>query len=204
MIYLNLIVEDQLSEVVARKMLEEAGRNYQVKTPLLWNKDKIRGKISDINDSARGFVYFVLTDQDTADRCPPQAINELSNPMHQNLLYRFAVMEVESWVMAHRKAISKFLSVSLNKIPTNTDSIPHPKEYLVGIAKKSKSSRIRKDIAPRDNSTSKVGPDYNGRLTDFVINHWNIRTASQCSPSLRRAFERLNTFTPANIPQHPS
>lgn len=196
MIYLTLIVEDSLSEVVARKMLAATGRDYEVTTVLSWNKDKIRDNIRNINKSANSYIYFVLTDQDTNDRCPPQAISEIPDPIHPNLLYRFAVMEIESWVMAHRDAISSFLSVPINRIPNNTDSLSDPKEYLVDMARRSKSSRIRKDIAPRNNSTSKVGFDYNGRLIEFVTEYWNIHAASQHSPSLFRAFNKLNAFTP--------
>ena len=195
MVYLILIVEDLLSEAVATKIIEKTERNFEIVNTLSWNKDEIKGRINDINNAARNQVYFVLTDQDTNDRCPPNAIKELPGQVHSNLLYRFAVMEIESWVMAHREAISEFLSVPLNRIPNNTDSIEQPKEYLVNMARISKSSRIKRDIAPRYNSTSKVGPDYNGRLIEFVSEYWNVRTAAQSSPSLKRTFERLINFS---------
>ena len=98
--------------------------------------------------------------------------------------------------MAHREAISKFLSVPLNRIPINTDGIEKPKEHLINIAKKSKSKEIKEDIVPRYNSTSKVGPDYNGRLIEFVLKHWDVKKAIDVSPSLKRTFERLEKFTP--------
>ncbi len=196
LIHLILIVEDQLSDTVARKMLEETGKNYEVANVVIWNKDKIKKEIKQINKAANNQVYFVLTDQDTNNRCPPDAIRELPGPVNQNLFYRFAVMEVESWVMAHRESISKFLSVPVNRIPMDTDTIINPKEHLINLARKSRSKRIRDDIAPRNNSTSRVGPDYNGRLGQFVSEYWDVRTASQCSPSLRRSFRRLENFTP--------
>ena len=197
MVSLTLIVEDQLSESVAKKMLQVFNANYQIDSALRWDKEKIRSRVNGINESAQGSAFFILTDQDTYDRCPPDAISELSAPIHPNLLYRFAVMEVESWVMAHRTAISRYLSVPLNRIPLDTDAIDAPKEYLIDLASKSRSSRIRKDIVPRHNSTSKVGPDYNGRLTDFVSQHWDVRDALPYSQSLQRAFTRLEDFAPA-------
>ena len=196
MVSLTLIVEDQLSESVARKMLQEFNAGYQVGNTLRWDKEKIRIRVNAINMSAHGSAFFVLTDQDTYDRCPPDAISELSTPIHQNLLYRFAVMEVESWVMAHRTAISRYLSVPLSRIPLDTDAIETPKEYLINIARRSRSRKIREDIVPRQNSTSKVGPDYNGRLIDFISRHWDVRVASQSSQSLQRAFTRLEDFAP--------
>ena len=195
MIFLVLIAEDSLSGVVAKKMIAEANKNYEVVNVILWNKDVIRKKIKDINKAAKGSVLFVLTDQDTADRCPPNAINELPGALHPNLMYRFAVMEIESWVMAHREAISDFLSVPKNRIPDNTDTIDKPKEYLINLARKSRSGRIKKDIVPRDRSTSQVGPDYNRRLGEFVSRYWDVRIASQYSPSLARTFRKLQNFT---------
>ena len=195
MIPLILIVKDFLSEAVARKILEASNKNYEIEYVLFWNKEKITGKIGDINKSAKGYGYFVLTDQDTADRCPPNAIRELPEPVHPNLLYRFAVMEIESWVMAHRDAISTFLRVPLSKIPADTDTISNPKEHLINLAKQSRIGRIKRDIAPLAGSTSKVGPDYNGRLIEFIWKCWDVKIASKSSPSLQRTLKRLKQFT---------
>ena len=194
---LNLIVEDSLGEAVARKMLNASERHYRIEVTLRWNKDRIRKSISDINRSAKGCPYFVLTDQDTHDRCPPKAIRELRAEIHPNLLYRFAVMEVESWVLAHRKAISDFLSVPLNRIPINTDSIDKPKEFLISLARKSKSRIVRNDIPPRRNSTAKIGPGYNDALTSFVTEHWDVGVAVDAAPSLGRTYRRIRAFQPS-------
>ena len=191
---LVLIAEDLLSEIVAKKILAESENKFEVVNSLTWNKDEIKNRIGGINKSAKSQVFFVLTDQDTQDNCPPLAIKELPGPLHHNLLYRFAVMEIESWVMAHRKAISEFLFVPLNKIPQNTDTLPKPKETLISLARKSRSRTIRNDIVPRDNSTSKVGPNYNGKLAEFVENYWDVNIASLSSPSLKRTFFKLNSY----------
>ena len=191
---LNLIIEDDLSEAVAKKILKEASSCYKVQNSQPWGKSKIISKIDDLNNAAKGYTYFILTDQDSPDRCPPIAINELRSPVHRNLLYRFAVMEIESWVMAHREAISRFLSVPLNRIPMDTDTILRPKECLINVARRSRSSNVKRDIVPEIGSTAKKGPDYNGRLIEFISEHWDVKTASQCSPSLKRTFQRLVDF----------
>lgn len=196
MINITLIAEDHLSEVVAKNMLLVSGNNYNVINSMRWNKNRIRQKISGINQAAQGTIFFVLTDQDTIDKCPPNEIRELHQPAHPNLLYRFAVMEVESWIMAHRHAISTYLSVPLSRIPANTDTIPNPKEFLVNLARHSRLTKIRRDLVPLHNSRRKVGLGYNGRLGSFVLNHWDVTIASQHSPSLERTFTRLQQFTP--------
>lgn len=199
MISLILIVEDMLGEVVVNKILAEVNKKYHVENCLHWNKDKIMSKINGLNQSACGYVYFVFTDQDTEDRCPAVAMSELSEPKHPNLFYRFAVMEIESWIMADREAFSKFLSVPLNKIPHDTDQIPQPKECVIRWARKSRSGEIKKEIPPGEGVDRKVGPLYNERLSEFVAKQWNIQNASRNSLSLRRTVARLRNFSPTPL-----
>ena len=51
--------------------------------------------------------------------------------------------------------------------------------------------------APQHGATSKQGPDYNGRLTRFVRENWDVHTARNNSKSLNSAFVRLEGFKPA-------
>ena len=197
---LALIVEDRPSEAVARKLLKAAAKPLRVDNVLRWSKDTIRMRIHSVNRAARGYPWFVLTDQDTGERCPPVALAELAERRHPNLMYRFATMEVESWILADRKGVSAFLHVPVHRIPLDTDALPRPKEFLVGLARKSRSKRIRTDMTPRPGSTSRVGPDYNGRLSEFVAEVWDYRAASAHSESLRRSLRRIESFAPS-LPQ---
>ena len=196
-IYLSLIVEDKLSAAVANKILRQVG-NYQVIKTLKWSKNKIAERINGINQACKGCPYFVLTDQDTAENCPPTKISKLHGNKHSDLLYRFAVMEIESWVMAHHSALAKFLSISKRRIPDRPDAILNPKQCLIQLARKSRSTQIKKDLVPDKNSTSLVGPGYNDRLIEFIGKHWNTKLASRRSPSLKRTFDRLREFSPTS------
>lgn len=96
----NLAVEDELSEVVLRRLLADArcyavgtvygrrGNGYLRKTIVGWNR------------AARGCPFIVLTDLDNT-RCAPSLIAEwLTVPKHPNLLFRIAVREVEAWLLS--------------------------------------------------------------------------------------------------------
>ena len=193
--YVVLICEDRLSEAVAEILLRESGK--RIVSRILWNKDKIQSRIAGIHRSCRGQPYFVLTDQDSKANCPPKTVQRsLGNRVHPNLLYRFAVMEIESWVMAHRRALAKFLSVPSDKIPGRPDDVPEAKEYLIRLARRSRSSAIRRDLVPPRGSTTVVGPGYNDRLCEFVRQHWKSETAARHSPSLARTLRRLQTWQP--------
>lgn len=196
-IHLTLIVEDALSEAVARAVLSQTGKPYCIANTLNWNKQRIQHTISDINNASRGIPHLVLTDQDTEQDCPPNQIKKwIRRDVRPNLLYRFATMEVEAWVMAHRENFAQFLSVLPKKIPHRPDEILKPKEFLIGLARKSRKRRLREDLVPAPGATSKVGPDYNGRLCEFVQNHWRAEIAAENSPSLARTLRRLREFNP--------
>lgn len=195
-IYITLAVEDVLSEAVARKLLMQSDRNYQVSQCLCRGGfGYLKSRINAFNQAARILPFFVLTDQDSG--CPPEKIAAwLKQKPSANLIFRTAVMEIESWIMAHREAFAQFISVSQNRVPDNTDEIKRPKEFLLSLARKSRSKRLREDIVPSPGSTAQVGPDYNNRLSQFVCEQWDVRKAAKHSESLSRAFSRIREFRP--------
>ena len=62
-------------------------------------------------------------------------------------MFRAAVMEVESWVMADRAGFAAFLSIPLHHIPSPTDDILNPKEFLVSLAKRSQKKRVTRSVS---------------------------------------------------------
>jgi hypothetical protein len=192
--FITLAVEDSLSEAVARKMLFQSEKNYSV-VNCLGGKGfgYLKVKINAFNKAAKALPFFIIADQDRG--CPPDKIKSwLNQKAHSNLLFRIAVMEIESWVMADRKAFADFLSISVANIPHELDEIEDPKKFLITKAKKSRSIRMVEDMVPALGSTAKVGPNYNARLIEFVRNNWNVLEAVNYSESLSRAFLRLQEF----------
>jgi len=195
--YINLVFEDVLSETVLRRLLRSSATDYSVGQPLPangygWIKKKIRG----LNAAAKGMAYLVLTDLDTYE-CAPALIREwLDVPRHPNLLFRVAVREVEAWLLGCRAGFAAFLGVPENRIPLNVDEIRDPKKFLVDLARRSRKRSICLDIVPREGSTAKVGPNYNGRLVSFVEHYWDPSIARECSLSLRKTMDALDTFRP--------
>lgn len=100
-------------------------------------------------------------------------------------------MEIESWVMADREAFATFLAIPLHRVPTNTDAVLQPKEFIVSMARKSKRRDIREDLVPARGATSTVGPGFNARVITFVTTDWDGERAAPASPSLQRSIERL-------------
>ncbi|MBD2501146.1 hypothetical protein [Anabaena azotica] len=194
---INLAVEDDLSEAVLKEILRQSQRPFSVGTCLKrGGYGYLKKNLPGINHAAKGLPYLVLTDLDKND-CPLALITEwLSHPKHPNLIFRVAVTEVEAWLLAHREAFAQYLGISINLIPDDADSIPNPKELLIELTKKSKKRDLRDAIVPAKNSTAKVGKDYNGRLIQFVHEHWQAELAKAHSRSLERAVNAIANFEP--------
>jgi hypothetical protein len=102
---------------------------------------------------------------------------------------------VESWLMADRDRIARFLRVSREGVPLLPDLEPDAKTAMLRLAVKSRSREVRQDMLPRPNSGRRVGPAYASRLIEFIDDTevgWRPLIAAQASPSLDRALHALD------------
>jgi hypothetical protein len=168
---------------------------------------KIKKNILAYNNAAKYGYFFVVTDLDKDKyECAPILINEwLPSRQNSQLIFRVAVREVESWLLADKKNFASFFSVSPDLIPLSPDIIPDPKQLVISLARKSRKQSIKEAIIPLDKYAS-IGPGYNHEFCDFINNHWNIASARRHSPSLEkaiRAFERVIKQDISSIPGPP-
>ena len=187
-----LAVEDELSQVISTKILESFGIEVRV---VLGNNGNgyLRKKSPELNRSARRLDIFLLTDLDSPEGCPLELIRSwIKRPLNPRFLFRVAIVEVESWLMADREAVAEFLSIPINRIPPSTDSIPEPKEFLVSLAQGSKKRKLREELVPKPGAKIPVGYGYNTRLSQFVRDHWDLERAASVSPSLKRTLDRIS------------
>jgi hypothetical protein len=199
LIPVNLATEDELSEVVLFRVLAEIKRFAIGTAYRRGGFGYLRRTINGWNRAAKGIPFIVLTDLDDAE-CPARLIgNWLRENKHPNLLFRIAVHEIESWLLADPAGLSEFFTIKDELIPPNPDAIKDPKATIVRIAQKSRSREVRERIVPRRGSTAKQGPDYNGCLGLFVSNRWNVEAARGNSLSLARTIDRLTSFQPISL-----
>ena len=194
-----LVVEDELSEAVARKLLESSSRSYAIR--IVYSRGgygHIKKNICGFNNAAKGTPYLVVTDLDTED-CAPALIDKWlkKRTLHPNLVFRVAVKEVEAWLLAHRSAFAKFVGVREGVVPENVEQIDDPKKKLIDIVRRSRRKRLREDIVPPLRSTREQGPNYNGRLVRFVEGPWDPRDCANVSRSLEKAILRIDSFVPS-------
>lgn len=188
-------VEDVLSEAVVRKLLETVRPELTISVVMRKNgRGYLQSRARELNRTAQSVPVFMVADLDRPEPCPADLIDRwLSSPPAPGLLFRIAVMEIESWILADRDALAHFLAVPAHRIPSNTDEIAQPKEFIVSLARRSRRRDIRDDLVPVPGGTSSVGPAFNARLGSFVGILWNVERAAGASPSLRRSIDRLAT-----------
>ena len=188
-----LVVEDRLTDAVSTKILRHFDIEI-VRRIIYEGNSYLQRKAPSYNQAAHQECgVFMLTDLDSPNICPSTLIRSwVKGRLNRRFFLRIAVMEIESWIMADRQAVSEFLGIPTNRIPQNTDKINSPKEFLVSLARKSKNTRLREVLVPGQNDkTAKIGREYNSRLSQFVQEHWDLERAATASPSLKRTLDRL-------------
>jgi hypothetical protein len=152
--------------------------------------EKSKKNIRAYNFAARHSYFFVITDLDR-DECAPALIQKwLPDRQNTKLIFRVAVHEIESWLLADRNNFADFFSISRDIIPLDPESIADPKQTVISLARKSKKKNIREGIVPVDNY-SRIGPGYNFEFRRFIQYHWNIDAARNNSTSLNKTILAL-------------
>jgi len=193
---INLVAEGLMEEVVASRLLPYSGH-------VLGTVYGRKG-YTYIRQKAAKFCHYatdlsgvlVLTDfRDSGAICVPDALKEylydtLPNPP-KTFLYRFAVNELESWLIADRDGLAKYLRIPVSQVPLHPERETNPKRKLADLARLSKKKAIRDGIAPQPSHRSIVGPEYVSLMNEYIIHHWNIDAALNVAPSLERCVRRL-------------
>ena len=194
---ITLAVEDTLTEAVATRLVNDYLPGVAVRGVIGHQGiGYIRRRMRDLNQIA---LYenpvLVVADLDGPDDCAANRVARLSGGLTSvapNLLIRIAVLEIESWVMADREMIARWLGIAANTVPRSPEDLVDPKRTLVELATRSRNRGLREAIAPaRVSGTHRTGPNYNEVVGEFVLQHWNPESARLNAPSLDRAINRI-------------
>jgi hypothetical protein len=200
-----IAVEDDLSDAVARKLLDHVRRGFHVKArypltafphlkPGLSGYGYLRANVRAFNRAAAKTPHLLLTDLDLAS-CAPELIRQWhGSPLHPNFMLRVAVHEVEAWLLADAANIADFLGLAPTQIPTNVETVANPKEEIVRLAALSADAEVRQNLVPLPGSTAQTGRLFNRSLIGYVRDLWDIDAAGAKANSLARALRALRTF----------
>lgn len=186
-----IATEDQLSEAIALRLISEIPTPHFVQHKLgKTGNGYLRSRMGSWCQMAQQQVMLVLTDLDRAN-CVVEFRNQwLSDEPPANLVFRIAVREVESWVLADHVAMRSLIGVK-GVLPAAPDELADPKQSLLKLAK-SAPKQIRADLLKTIDGNLAQGLGYNARLTEWVTTEWSPQRAAERSPSLARTRLRLN------------
>lgn len=188
----HIVFEDRAQQAVMRKILRSRG----IRPGLPYGGNGygyIEKNISKYNQPSVRMPFFALTDLDNRPICPGRLVENWlgeSTP-RPHLVFRVAVNEVETWLMADRENFQNYFGIPPGNIPQDVENIPDPKQFFFNIIRRaSEKGDIKRDILPTGNA--RIGPLYNEHLEQFTYRFWNINTASHNSRSLNKTIDRIN------------
>ncbi len=195
---ITLAVEDALSGHVLNRLLK-VNQKYAIGVTLgLKGNGYLKSTLRGLNQAAQGSAYVVLTDLDRAP-CAPALVQDWFGgaSKHPNLLFRIAVHEVESWLLADRTGLAQYLSIHEKWMPTKPEDIPNPKHALIDLVRThSTSPTIKARLLPKLGSTARQGREHNACLGEFADGKWEPSVARKNSPSLDKAMRCFESFRP--------
>lgn len=152
-----------------------------------------------VNMARAGSAVLVFADLDTAV-CASELRNTwlpqgVAKP--ERLVFRIAVRQVESWLLADRESLASFLSIPVANFPAEPDALPNAKRKLLEIIQSKGRRKWHGEMLPRVRTAS-IGPRYNERLCAYIGDHWDPARAARRSPSLARALEAVLSLGPGN------
>ncbi|MCX6592541.1 MAG: hypothetical protein NTZ56_13550 [Acidobacteria bacterium] len=198
---IDIAVEDALSEAVAKRLLTHSGSKFVLGTIHRGRGfGYLRKTAPGWNRASRSRPLLMLTDLDD-HACPLALIrNWIVDDIESNLIFRVAVREIESWILADWDGITTFLKIPRKYLTSCPPLVPEelidPKAALIDLSSRSTDRSVKQRMVPLPNSTAKVGREYNPCLSEFVESVWDPNRARASADSLNRTLFRLADFSP--------
>lgn len=190
-------VEGDLDGAVFNRIVAHAGGNpgdvYG-----FHGKQFVLNRVSGYNSAAKFHPWLVLVDLDDEAECAPMMASRWLPFKTRGMCFCIAVRKIEAWLLADPTNLSSFLVVSPKLFSSRPETDPNPKQTLVNIARRSRSSGIRQDMVPVDGGGRVVGPGYTSRLSEFVVNRWDLEGAAKSSDSLDRCLRQMKEIVQAD------
>lgn len=182
--------EDPLSEAITLRLIAEVSTPHYIAHKLgRTGNGYLRSRMDSWYRMAQRQIVVVLTDLDRANCVADFRAQWLMGEPPRNLIFRVAVREVESWVLADHDAMRSLIGLK-GQLPSAPDALADPKQSLLRLAKGA-SKQVKVDLLREVEGRLQQGLGYNARLTAWVKSDWSPSRAAVRSPSLARARSRL-------------
>jgi hypothetical protein len=190
-----IVAEDKLTEAVLKKCVSNVLPRHLIhRSEVKGGRGNVQNSIKQLVELAKIMPVLVGVDLDN-EACAPTLISSWGDKYgsHDQLMIRVAVREIEAWILADSRRVSELLGAPVNDISTNPEQLLDPKAHLLQLARRHSSDSLKRKLVPRNFNSDypRVGPEYNLRICEFVVNRWRPDVAENRSPSLKRLMSRL-------------
>lgn len=192
--YITIATEDSLSEALLRRILSVFAPRLMVANAIgQKGNGHLRKRLPNLlTASQNGMPVVLLTDSDG-----PRDASIVRDEWLAGITFdseRFylavAVQEAEAWFLADNVAVESLLKRRPRAIPTPTDSLQDPKEWLLHEARRS-ARQIRQQLIREERGAIRIGAGYNSMISKVVIEEWSPQRARENSSSLDRLMTDL-------------
>lgn len=189
----DLVVEDRVSEAVARRIL--LSKNIPIGTARGFHgKGYIDSKHSSYYNASRNVPYqhyLVIRDLDTSD-CVKKLLARISPGRSKKFIFRVAIKEIETWLIADSDNFAEYLGVHKSRLQIDPESIEDPKRFIVNLAAGSRKREIRRALRSDGSGGISYGSGFNSTMIEFVQAKWDFDSAASKSESLFRALAAID------------
>lgn len=198
----RIYVEGDTDVPVARKVVEACG--LATASPVvLRGCSRVDAELARLRASAsRRTPVFVLRDVDPTPpnlkgrrfrQCGSRVLSALGvSNSGPGFRFRLARHEMESWLLADRKAFAKWLGCSITQLPGVSDDELKPSVTIVKLARDPKvKACLRAALVPADGADTQFGPGFEAAIIGFAAGPWSPVRARKNSRSLDHCFRAL-------------
>ena len=164
-----LATEDELSEAVGVRLVAKTVPSLEIGLRLRKGGfGYLRSRLNNFYQIARRQPVLLITDLNSYP-CAAALIAEWSRriPRNDGLLFRVAVREIESWLLADHEAMRSLLGSRATRLPEHPDTLADPKRTLLDLAKVA-PRHVRTDLRAEVGAIAAQGLGYNRVLADWV------------------------------------
>ena len=179
-IYVFAFVEDAPSQAALNQMIHYVNSGRQEKF-CLNSSPVITGGFGNMKKTAtrffnaaqRGIWSIFVTDLDRKSSPLELCRDWFDLPcfamLPRSMIFRVAVHEIESWLIADKTGIASFLGISDSVFPNAPDDLDDPKKVLLDTIRSKCRKKIYRDMLPKMGQS--IGIEYNHMLKKYIQSH---------------------------------
>lgn len=194
-----ILGEDQASKSVVKRIFQTycAEEELNESLPMRGGEFKNPLYLNKLNRLAETQHVFCLLDSDEI-ACPGDEISRTISSINANLRLRYAVTEVESWLLSDISGFASYYKIPIGKMPEVSQRRAKreilvnykPSLFLMHLIQQNSSNQEFVRIFTPINRSRK-SPEYNSGIIPYILHAWNPEEARKNSSSLDRMIFRV-------------